>query len=139
VPELVRAYHRGVAANGFARCIKHWPGDRLDDRDQHFATTHNSLPLEAWRATFGAVYADAIADGVQVVMAGHITLKAYSRALGGNARSPAHMPATLNADLNLGLLRGELGFNGVIVSDATGMVGFEACGPRRETVPACIE
>lgn len=139
VAELVRAYHKGAGENGFARCIKHWPGDGLDDRDQHFATTHNSLPLDAWRSSFGAIYADAIANGVQVVMSGHITLKSYSRVLGEKALSPAHMPATLNADLNLGLLRGELGFNGVIVSDATGMVGFEACGHRRDTVPACIE
>lgn len=139
VAQFVHAYHKGAGENGFARSIKHWPGDGLDDRDQHFATTHNSLPLEAWRQSFGAVYADAIADGVQVVMSGHITLKAYSQSLGDRARSPAHMPATLNADLNLGLLRGEYGYNGVIVSDATGMVGFEACGHRRDTVPACIE
>ncbi len=139
VSELVRSYHRGISANGFATSIKHWPGDGLDDRDQHFATTHNSLELEDWRQSFGAIYADAIANGVQVVMSGHITLKSYGRSLGDKALSPAHMPATLNADLNLGLLRGELGFNGVIVSDATGMVGFEACGHRRDTVPACIE
>jgi beta-N-acetylhexosaminidase len=137
--ELVRAYHKGASENGFPRCMKHWPGDGLDDRDQHFATTHNSLELDQWRQSFGAVYADAIANGLQVVMSGHITLKSYSRSLGDRARSPAHMPATLNADLNLGLLRGELGFNGVIVSDATGMVGFESCGKRRDTVPACIE
>jgi len=139
VSELVRAYQKGAGENGFARSIKHWPGDGLDDRDQHFATTHNTLPLDTWRQTFGAIYADAIANGVQVVMSGHITLKAYSESLGDKARSPVHMPATLNADLNLGLLRGEYGFNGVIVSDATGMVGFEACGDRRDLVPACIE
>ncbi|CAN7552303.1 glycoside hydrolase family 3 protein [Devosia sp. LjRoot3] len=139
VAELARAYHKGAGENGFARSIKHWPGDGLDDRDQHFATTHNTLSLDAWRQSFGAVYADAIANGVQVVMSGHITLKAYGQSLGGKARSQVQMPATLNADLNLGLLRGEYGFNGVIVSDATGMVGFEACGHRRDIVPACIE
>lgn len=139
VAELVRAYHAGAGANGFARSLKHWPGDGLDDRDQHFATTHNSMDMDTWWQTFGWLYADAIANEVQVIMAGHITLKAYSDALGDKARSPAHMPATLNADLNLTLLRGELGFNGVIVSDATGMVGFNARGARRDLVPLCIE
>lgn len=139
VAQLVRAYHAGAHANGFARCLKHWPGDGLDDRDQHFATTHNSMDMDTWRQTFGYLYADAIANGVQVIMAGHITLKAYTQALGANAVSPAHMPATLNADLNLTLLRDELGFNGVIVSDATGMVGFGARGERRDLVPLCIE
>lgn len=136
---LARAYHDGASAAGFPKVAKHWPGDGLDDRDQHFATTHNTLDMATWRSTFGAVYAAAIADGVQMIMAGHITLPAYTAELGAAARAPAWMPATLNADLNLGLLRGELGYNGVIVSDATGMVGFNARGLRRDLVPLCIE
>ncbi|HEU0222551.1 MAG TPA: glycoside hydrolase family 3 N-terminal domain-containing protein [Paracoccaceae bacterium] len=139
VISLTRAYHAGARANGFATCLKHWPGDGLDDRDQHFATTHNSLGMAEWRQSFGRIYADAISNGVQMIMAGHITLKAYTAELGAAGRSPAHMPATLNSDLDFNLLRGEFGFNGVIVSDATSMVGFSARGPRHDLVPLCIE
>ena len=139
VARMCSAYMDGAAENGFARVIKHWPGDGLDDRDQHFATTHNTLEMPVWHETFGAIYRQAIADGVQMIMAGHITLADYTRSLGDEASAPAHMPATVNADLNLRLLRGEFGFNGVIVSDASGMNGFQALGARSDLVPLCIE
>ncbi|MEN3149775.1 glycoside hydrolase family 3 N-terminal domain-containing protein [Neorhizobium sp. IRAMC:178] len=138
VTAMTTAYQEGARSAGFATSIKHWPGDGLDDRDQHFATTHNTMSMEQWRASFGKIYADAIAKGVQVVMAGHITLPAYTAELGSAAHSPAHMPATLNFDLTTTLLRQEFGFNGLVVSDATGMVGFNARGARRELVPLCI-
>ncbi|MFB9950615.1 glycoside hydrolase family 3 N-terminal domain-containing protein [Rhizobium puerariae] len=110
----------------------------MDDRDQHFATTHNTMSMDEWRETFGRIYSEAIAKGVQVVMSGHITLPAYTAELGSSARSSSHMPATLNFDLTTTLLRDELGFNGLVVSDASGMVGFNARGTRRELVPLCI-
>ncbi|EUB98225.1 glycoside hydrolase family 3 domain protein [Rhizobium sp. CF080] len=138
VMAMTTAYQEGARSAGFASSIKHWPGDGLDDRDQHFATTHNTMSMEEWRDSFGKIYADAIAKGVQVVMSGHITLPAYTAELGSSARSPAHMPATLNFDLSTTLLRHELGFNGLVVSDATGMVGFNARGDRRDLVPLCI-
>lgn len=138
VMAMTTAYQQGARSAGFASSIKHWPGDGIDDRDQHFATTHNTMPMEEWRRTFGKIYADAFAKGVQVVMAGHITLPAYTAELGSSALSPAHMPASLNFDLTTTLLREELGFNGLVISDASGMVGFNARGARRELVPLCI-
>ncbi|WP_117196021.1 glycoside hydrolase family 3 protein [Rhizobium terrae] len=138
VMAMTTAYQQGARSAGFASSIKHWPGDGLDDRDQHFATTHNTMQMAKWRESFGRIYADAIAKGVQVVMSGHITLPAYTAELGSAAHSPAHMPATLNYDLTTTLLREELGFNGVVVSDASGMVGFNARGARRDLVPLCI-
>lgn len=138
VMAMTTAYQEGARSAGFASSVKHWPGDGLDDRDQHFATTHNTMSMAEWRDTFGRIYADTIARGVQVVMAGHITLPAYTAELGAAARSPAHMPATLNVDLCTTLLRDELGFNGLVVSDASGMVGFNARGARRDLVPLCI-
>lgn len=138
VTAMTTAYQEGARSAGFATSIKHWPGDGLDDRDQHFATTHNTLSMAEWRQTFGKIYADAIAKGVQIVMSGHITLPAYTSELGPAARSAAHMPATLNYDLTTRLLREELGFNGLVVSDASGMVGFNARGNRRDLVPLCI-
>jgi len=142
-PQTVRAmaaaYLDGIRSTGMAATAKHWPGDGLDDRDQHFATTHNSLDLTTWRETFGTIYRDLIVQGLPMIMAGHITLQAYTASLGDQARSAAHLPATLNADLTSRLLREELGFNGVIVSDATSMVGFQARGKRKDLVPLCIE
>ncbi|WP_107677914.1 glycoside hydrolase family 3 protein [Agrobacterium sp. LAD9] len=139
VNSYVRAYHEGVRAAGLATCLKHWPGDGVDERDQHFVTTDNTMDMGCWRNSFGRIFAEAVANGVQTIMAGHITLPAYAAELGARASCKGSVPASLNRDLNVGLLRGELGFNGLIVSDATGMVGFGSQGKRNKIVPLCIE
>ncbi|MGV4797082.1 glycoside hydrolase family 3 N-terminal domain-containing protein [Rhizobium sp. F40D2] len=135
----VRAYHEGVREAGLATCLKHWPGDGVDERDQHFVTTQNSMDMESWRNSFGRIFGAAVANGVQTIMAGHISLPSYASELGVRASCPASTPASLNRDLNLRLLREELGFNGLIVSDATGMVGFGSQSKRSRLVPLCIE
>ncbi len=137
--EFVSAYLAGMHENGLAACVKHFPGDGLDERDQHYVTTHNTMPVEEWRGSFGRIYENAIGKNVRLIMAGHISFAAYGRGLGSDALSGAHLPASLNADLLHGLLRGELGYNGVIVSDAAGMAGFTSCGARKDIVPLCIE
>lgn len=136
---LVSAYLDGMRDNGLVACVKHFPGEGLDERDQHFVTTHNTLSLPDWYESFGRIYTAAIRKDVRLIMAGHITLPAYHAELGDAALSEAYLPASLNADLLHGLLRGRLGYNGVIVSDATGMAGFTSCGPRKDIVPMCIE
>jgi beta-N-acetylhexosaminidase len=137
---MMSAYLDGMADNGLVACVKHFPGDGLDERDQHFVTTHNSMTMTDWRSSFGRIFATAIRKDVRLVMAGHITLAAYQASLGDAALSNERLlPASLNAALLQGLLRQELGYNGVVVSDATGMAGFTSCGPRKDIVPLCIE
>ncbi len=124
---------------GMAATVKHWPGEGHDDRDQHLVTTINPLPLPEWHACHGALYQAAIDAGVMAVMSAHIALPAYVLAKNPDAGIEAYRPASLSAALNLDLLRGEMGFNGLIVSDATPMAGFGAWGPRSETLPQVIE
>ncbi|MCW1917728.1 glycoside hydrolase family 3 protein [Rhodobacter sp. KR11] len=121
-------------ALGVAATVKHWPGEGFDDRDQHLVTTVNPLSMAEWRATFGRLYGAAIEAGVMSVMSAHIALPAY-----GGAGVEAYRPASVSRALNIDLLRGELGFNGVIVSDATPMAGFGAWGTRSEMLPQVIE
>ncbi|WP_246669702.1 glycoside hydrolase family 3 N-terminal domain-containing protein [Agrobacterium sp. B1(2019)] len=139
VTGYVRAYHEGVREAGLGTCLKHWPGDGVDERDQHFVKTNNTMDMDSWRRSFGQIFGAAIANGVQSIMAGHISLPAYAAELGARASCQGSAPASLNRDLNIKLLRGELGFNGLIVSDATGMVGFGSQGKRSKIVPLCIE
>lgn len=110
----------GLQRNGVAATIKHFPGDGVDSRDQHLVTTCNSLDMETWWRVFGKVYKELINSGVASIMPGHITLPAYQKAK-INGFLP---PATLSKELLTDLLKGELGFNGVIVSDAMVMGGF---------------
>jgi beta-N-acetylhexosaminidase len=114
-------------AHGIAATVKHWPGEGYDDRDQHLVTTINPLTMPEWEATFGRLYRAAIARGVLAVMSAHIALPAFARERGA-AGLEAYRPASISRALNLDLLRGRLGFEGVIVSDASEMAGLTSWG-----------
>ena len=126
-------------AAGVAATVKHWPGEGYDDRDQHLVTTINPLSRVEWEATYGRLYRAAIEAGVMSVMSAHIAFPAYILSQNPDAGVEACRPATVSKALNLDLLRGELGFNGLIVSDATPMAGFGSWGPRSEMLPEVIE
>jgi beta-N-acetylhexosaminidase len=127
-----------VQSLGMAATIKHWPGEGFDARDQHLLTTVNPLPLEQWHAIFGALYGNAIRGGVKVVMSGHIAFPAFVRSKGIEGIE-AYRPASISKLLNVDLLRETLGFNGLIVSDATEMAGLTSWSPRAQHLPEVIE
>lgn len=142
-PERVIAnasrYMDGAKENGVAVAIKHFPGDGVDERDQHILTSVNSLSVEAWEESYGKVYLSLIAKGAQTVMAGHIAQPACVEALKPDATwEEKLLPASLNPVLLTGLLRGKLGFNGLICTDSTPMVGFTTAMPREKAIPAAI-
>ena len=124
---------------GVAATVKHWPGEGYDDRDQHLVTTINPLSMPEWEAHFGRLYRAAIAQGVMSVMSAHIALPAFILAQNPDAGVEAYRPAAVSRALNLDLLRGKLGFNGLIVSDATPMAGFGSWASRDEMLPEVIE
>jgi beta-N-acetylhexosaminidase len=125
-------------AAGLAATVKHWPGEGHDDRDQHLLTTINPLDMAAWEASHGRLYRAAIGAGVMSVMSAHIAFPAYMKSQGVSGIE-AYRPASINRALNIDLLRGTLGFNGLIVSDATPMAGLGAWGDYAQTLPEVIE
>ena len=118
IPQIIR----GMQDNGLSACAKHFPGDGMDYRDQHIVTTYNSCDMEDWKATYGKVFAESIAAGVDSIMAGHIGLPAYPQKL--SEKYGAALPATLSKELITDLLKGEMGFDGIVVTDAINMGGF---------------
>ena len=126
-------------AQGLAATVKHWPGEGYDDRDQHLVTTINPQSMADWQATFGRLYRAAIEAGVMAVMSAHIALPSHILAQNPDAGIEAYRPASVSRALNIDLLRGDLGFNGLIVSDATPMAGFGAWGSRAQMLPEVIE
>jgi beta-N-acetylhexosaminidase len=124
--------------NGIAATVKHWPGEGYDDRDQHLLTTVNPLDMEEWERTFGRLYRQAIAAGAMSVMSAHIALPAFVRSMMPEAGVEAFRPASINRLLNEELLRKRLGFNGLIVSDATPMAGLGSWSKRSEHLPDII-
>jgi len=137
VIRLATAFVRGLQAEGrLAATAKHFPGDGVDDRDQHLSTTVNSLPFAQWQATYGRVWRAIIEAGVMSIMPGHISLPDYQ----GFADRPEEAPpATLDPKLLIDLLRTELGFGGLLISDASGMIGVTSRVSSEERVVQCIK
>lgn len=108
---------------GLAATAKHWPGEGHDDRDQHLVTTINPLDMEEWEATHGHLYREAISAGVLTVMTGHIALPVWAAQMGVEGVD-LYRPGSISKEINIDLLRGKLGFNGLIVSDASEMGGL---------------
>jgi beta-N-acetylhexosaminidase len=136
---MASAYIRGMKSAGMAGTLKHWPGDGVDERDQHLVTSNNTLTMEEWRNTFGRIYEKLISQGIKTIMSAHITLPAYDRELNPDIPVSDILPASINPRLNNNLLRNELGFNGLIISDATIMAGLTSQGPRNVILPMVIQ
>ncbi|MBQ7147671.1 MAG: glycoside hydrolase family 3 protein [Pseudobutyrivibrio sp.] len=138
VIDFVKEQLRGLDEFGVAAAAKHFPGDGVDFRDQHLVSSVNSLSVEEYDESYGKIWKEIIGTGVLSVMVGHILQPAYSKLFNPNLKDEDILPATLSTEILQGLLRGKLGFNGVIVTDATPMVGFTAAMKRSESLPASI-
>ena len=140
VAAMTKAYLDGAHENpGFCCAAKHFPGDGLDFRDQHVANSVNTMNCEEWDKTFGMVYQNLIDNGLEAIMAGHIMQPAYARHYNPDITEDEMMPATLSPELIRGLLRGKLRFNGMVLTDASHMVGLTCRMKRSEVLPAAIE
>ena len=138
VKRLCSLYVKKLQSLGLAACAKHFPGDGVDYRDQHLHPTYNSLSAEDWYASYGEIYRKLIDDGLMSVMVGHILQPAVEMELCPEHSFADCLPASVNRVLLTDLLRGKLGFNGLITTDATIMAGFTQCMERRKAIPTAI-
>ena len=138
VLEMSLAYMKGIQESGIAPAAKHFPGDGVDERDHHLSFAPNSLSCEEWDATFGKVYQGLIDAGLPSIMAGHIHQPAYSKFFNPELKDEDLLPASLSKELITDLLRGKLGFNGVVVTDASHMVAMTSAMKRSDMLPTAI-
>ena len=118
----------GMQENGMVMAgCKHFPGDGMDDRNQHLCTTVNSLSRDEWMHTYGYVYKEMFRHGAASVMVGHIALPAFDEKENDWA---GYRPGTLSYNIITKLLKGTLGFEGCVVSDALCMVGACSIVPQ---------
>jgi beta-N-acetylhexosaminidase len=100
VAKLIVQVVKGIEENGVACCLKHFPGDGVDFREQHAVTSYNKLSANDWMESYGYVYKEAFKAGASSVMTGHIALPAYqTQKIDGR-----YPPATLSKDLSTDLI-----------------------------------
>ena len=141
-PQLVanfgRAYVEEIQKHGIAASIKHFPGDGVDERDQHLLASVNTLSCEEWDETYGRAYKMSIDAGAKTVMVGHIMQPAWSKRLNPELKDEDIKPGLIAKELLGGLLREHLGFNGLIITDSTTMAGMGTVMERKDAVPLTI-
>ncbi|MFN7918023.1 MAG: beta-N-acetylhexosaminidase [Vicinamibacterales bacterium] len=107
VADLGATLVRVLQAEGIAACGKHFPGHGDTSADSHLELPLVEHPPELLREREFEPFRAAIAAGVATIMTAHVFVPALDDTV----------PATLSRNVVTGLLRGELGFQGVIISD----------------------
>ncbi|HEX7326321.1 MAG TPA: beta-N-acetylhexosaminidase [Rhodanobacteraceae bacterium] len=128
VGELAAAYVRGMRLAGMAATLKHYPGHGSVPEDTHLEAARDPRPLDAIRAADLVPFTEGFAAGAEAVMVAHVTYPAVDAVAAGYSRKWI-------ADV----LRGELGFRGVVFSDDVGMAAAESAGGVGERVRAHLD
>ncbi|HEY9111803.1 MAG TPA: beta-N-acetylhexosaminidase [Rhodanobacteraceae bacterium] len=128
VAELAAAYVRGMRLAGMAATVKHYPGHGSIPEDTHLEAAIDPRPLDAIHATDLVPFVDSLAAGAEAVMVAHVTYPAVDPRAAGYSK-------TWIEDI----LRGELGFRGVVFSDDVGMAAAESAGGIGERVTAHLD
>ena len=108
----VGAAVRGLSEQGITSCLKHFPGIGGSTQDTHTGLASTSRTAEQFRAEELTVFQAGIDAGADMVMIGHISAPELT---GSNE------PCTFSEAVVTDILRNELGFDGVIITDAMNM------------------
>lgn len=119
--KLTREEIAGIQANGVAATAKHFPGeDEMEYRDPHTNETIMRLPVEEWKKRQGRVFKEVFDAGVYSVMIGHQSFPACDN----TKIKGQYVPATVSYKVVTELLKGEMEFSGVVITDAIEMDGL---------------
>ena len=107
VAEIASAWAQGLRDGGIIPCGKHFPGHGDTEKDSHLELPTVRKSLDELRAVELAPFADATRNGIESLMTAHVLYPALD----------AELPATLSEPIVTGLLRHQLGYDGVVFSD----------------------
>ena len=114
--DMVAAQVNGYLTDGnVSPTVKHFPGHGDTDVDSHLGLPVITHTYEEWQQLDAPPFAAAIDAGVETVMTAHIQFPALD---------PSLRPATLSEPILTGLLRDELGYDGVVITDSLQMEGI---------------
>ena len=111
--ELVAAAVQGFHSGGVISVLKHFPGHGDTLEDSHYASAHSGKSYSEMRECELLPFRAGMEAGAEVIMVGHIIAGSIDPGV----------PATLSGKLINGVLRGDMGFDGVVMTDAFTMVG----------------
>ncbi len=127
VGDLGAAYVRGMRLAGMAATLKHYPGHGSIPEDTHLEAAIDPRSFGEIRDSDLMPFGDGLAAGAEAVMVAHVTYPAVDPLAAGYSRTWIE------------LLRGELGFRGVVFSDDVGMVAAESAGGIGARVTAHLD
>lgn len=125
LPFIAGLHDAGMMATG-----KHFPGHGSTTADSHKSLPFVDKDRAALEAVDIAPFRAAIDHGIDAIMPAHVVYCALD---------PSGMPATVSAPIQTGLLRQELGFTGLIVTDDMGMAGITEIYPPGESAVRAVE
>ena len=116
--DMIRATVIGMQAEGVAATLKHFPGaDKYEYRDSHFSEMAINDDFDTWYNRQGVIFEAGIKEGALSVMIQHASFPAVDDGLIDGRPTPA----TLSRKIVTGLLKEQMGFKGVVVTDAVNM------------------
>jgi beta-N-acetylhexosaminidase len=128
VIEMSSAFARGLRDGGVIPCGKHFPGHGDTEQDSHLALPVVEKSLDQLRKVDFPPFVHACRSGIEALMTAHIRFTAVDREL----------PATLSEPVITGLLRHELGYDGVVFSDDMEMKAISANFPPEEAAALAL-
>ena len=111
VAEMVAACVKGFRDSGMVCTLKHFPGHGDTEEDSHYGEAKSWKTLDELRTCELRPFQAGIEAGASMIMVGHITLPNVTE----------EIPATLSHDIVTGILREEMKYNGIIITDSMAM------------------
>lgn len=110
--DMVEAFVEGLQSNGISACVKHFPGHGNTEGDSHNGAAVTDKSLEEMRAVEFLPFKAGIESGTDFIMVGHISAP---KLVGDNT------PCNLSSMIVTEILRNELGYQGIVITDAMNM------------------
>lgn len=126
---MVAEYAKGFQSAGVAATLKHFPGaDRDEYRDSHFSDQAIGQTMEEWWERQGRIFEAGIRAGAYSVMLSHCSFPAADSEKINGKNTPAPMSYKIVTEL----LKGKMGFDGVVITDAVAMRAVTGIYPTRK-------
>lgn len=124
--KMAAAMSAGLQEQGIISCAKHFPGHGNTSTDSHVGLPMVDIDHDAWLEQDGLPFKALVEAGIPMIMTAHIQYPGLddTKAVSKTTEEEIYLPATLSHRILTQLLREEMGYQGVIVTDAMNMKGI---------------